>query len=137
MDNKLKIAFSQWTYDNNFEETKLCIERVSPNVDCTIVVYDEPIDSKNLEWLNTNMQKYNINLIRHEFIDNFPEARNTYIKKAKELNVDWLCVSDPDELYSEELASNLRNLINKYNSEGYNNIAVPVRDQFIALDDTQ
>lgn len=136
-NKKLGIAFAQWTYDNNFEETKLCIERVSPHVDYTIIVYDEPINPKSLEWIDNNITKYNIHLIKHEFKDDFPESRNTYIKKAKELKVDWMCVSDPDELYSEELAKNLRTLIKKYESEGHNNIAVPVRDEFIALGDTE
>ena len=132
--NKLRLAYAQWTYDNNFEETKLCIEKISKFVDYTIIVYDEPINPKNLEWIDKHNIKYNIHLVRHEFVDNFPEARNQYIKRAKELKVDWLCVSDPDELFSEELSKNLRALIEKYDSEGCNNIAVPVRDQFDAIE---
>lgn len=141
MNNNFTISYCQWTYKKDFEETKLCIERVSPHVDTTIIVYNpqtypvtDEIDIKNIKWLEENQKKYNLHFILSEFKDNFPDQRNIYLKKAKELNVDWVCVSDPDELFSEELASNLRSLIKKYKSEGYNNLAVSVRDQFSTVE---
>ena len=124
-----KIAFCQATYAKDFEETKACIERVSPNVDVTIIVYDQTISEEQVQWLLDN-GKYNIYPVGHDFKDSLPQMRNAYIQKAKELGVDWICVSDPDELFSEELASNLRKLISEYDAHGYNLLPVPCRDQF-------
>ncbi len=144
MNNDLQLAFCQWTYAKDFEETKLCIERISPYVDTTIIVYNphiipipdtDNVDKENIKWLENNKENYNLHFILSEFKDNFPQQRNLYLKKAKELNVNWVCVSDPDELFSEELAKNIRILIEKYESEGYNNLAVPVRDQFSSIED--
>jgi hypothetical protein len=126
----MKIAFCQATYSRDFEETKLCIERVSPYVDHTIITYDQSLRDDQIKWLTDNSGRFNIIPVKHEFRDNLPEMRNSYVRKAKELDIDWICVSDPDELYSEELAKNLKNLIVKYNNEGYNVLAVPVKDQF-------
>lgn len=132
--NKLKIAFCQSTYNEDFEDTKKCIETVSPYVDCTIILYSEPINSDNFKWILDNRLKYNINIIRYEFEDNFAKLRNNYLELAKKLHVDWICSSDPDELFDEELAKNIRILIEKYDSEGYNNLAVLCCDQFSAIE---
>ena len=126
----MKIAYCTATYNKDFEETKKCIERVSPNVDVTIIVYDQTITDEQFQWLLDNCTKFNIFYVRHEFKDSLPQMRNEYIRKAKELGVDWICVSDPDELYSEELATNLRILITEADAQGYNLLPVPCRDQF-------
>lgn len=127
----VKIAYCQATYSRDLEETKLCIQRVSPYVDCTIISYDQSVSDSQLKWFEDNRDKYKLELARYEWIDDMPEMRNSYLNKAKELGMDWICVSDPDELYSEDLCKNLRDLIEKYNFEGYNMIGVPCRDDFI------
>jgi glycosyltransferase involved in cell wall biosynthesis len=127
-----KIVFCQATFRDDFEGTKRCIERVSPNVDATVIVYDQTLTEEQIGWLYAaeNIKKYRLYPVFHEFNDDLPEMRNRYLKKARELGADWVCVSDPDELYSEELAKNLRRLIERYDAEGYNLLPVPVRDQF-------
>lgn len=127
----VKIAYCQATYSRDLEETKLCIQRVSPYVDCTIISYDQSVSDSQLKWFEDNRDKYKLESVRYEFVDNLPEMRNSYLDKAKELGMDWIVVSDPDELYSEELCKGLRELIEKYNFEGYNMIGIPCRDDFI------
>ncbi len=128
----VKIAFCQATYSRDFEETKKCIERVSPYVENVVISYDQTLTAKQVEWLedNKNIEKYKLELVKYEWQDNMPEMRNSYLNKAKELGVDWICVSDPDELYSEELCRNLREFIEKYDHLGCNMIGVPCRDEF-------
>jgi hypothetical protein len=46
------------------------------------------------------------------------------------MGADWVCVSDPDELYSEKLAENLRRLIEEHDLQGYNMLPVHALDQF-------
>jgi intein/homing endonuclease len=125
-----KIVFCQATFRDDFEGTKRCIERVSPNVDATVIVYDQTLTEEQIGWLHENAEKYRIYPVPHEFRDDLPEMRNAYLRMARELGADWVCVSDPDELYSEELAKNLRRLIERYDAEGYNLLPVPARDQF-------
>lgn len=125
-----KIAFCQWTFNRDFNETKLCIERVSPHVDAVIINYNKPITEENLKWLIDNLKIHKIYFLLTEFKDNFPEQRNIYLEKAKKLGMNWICVSDPDELYSEKLAKNLRTLINTYDKDDYQVISVPCQDQF-------
>jgi len=126
----MKVVYCQLTYKKDFEKTKECIQRVSPYVDATIIVYDETLSTDQIRWLEENSRKYNLYLVFKKFNDNLPEMRNAYLEKAKEIGADWVCVSDPDELYSEELAKNLKTLIATYSAQGFNLLAVPARDQF-------
>ncbi|MCK4266565.1 MAG: DUF4214 domain-containing protein [Thermoplasmata archaeon] len=125
-----KILYCQATWREDFEDTKLCIKRVSPHVDATVISYDQTVTKEQLKWLHDNVEKYNVHPVYHHFKDNLPEMRNSYLEKAKELGADWCAVSDPDELYSEELAKNLRRLIEENKLLGYNLLPVHVRDQF-------
>lgn len=127
----MKIGFAQATFKRDVELTKECIKRVSPYVDCTIISYDQSVSNSQIKWFEENKEKYNIELVRYEFMDNLPEMRNSYLDRAKELRMDWICVSDPDELFSKDLCENLRGFIEKYDSEGYNMLGVPCRDEFI------
>ena len=128
----IKIGFCQMTRLKDFEETKLCIERVGPNVDCTIIVYEQTLrnDNNSMSWLTDNKDKYHIVAVYNEWKDNFPDQRNVYLEKAKKLGIEWICSSDPDELYTIELATDLRKIIGHYDSMGYNRIGIACADQF-------
>lgn len=130
----VSIAFCQATYSRDFDETKKCIERVSKYTDYTIISYDNSLNKEQIKWLNDNSKDYHIYPVPYDWIDNMPEMRNSYLNKAYELGVDWICVSDPDELYSKELCVELRKLIEKYDSEGYNRIGVPCVDRFTNIE---
>ncbi len=128
----VKIAYCQATFSRDIELTKECIQRVGPNVDLVIISYDQTVTDKQLKWFEdiSNKEKYKLELVSYKFIDNLPEMRNSYLDRAKELGMDWIYVSDPDELYSEELARELRELTEKYDMKGYNMIGIPCRDEF-------
>lgn len=129
----VKITFCQATYSKDFDETIECINRVSPHVDLTIISFDKTLTTEQIKWLDDNKEKFNIIPVEYEWRDDMPAMRNSYLEKAKELGVEWLAVSDPDELFSEDLAKNLRSLIEKYGKEGYAILGVPVRDQFSGI----
>lgn len=133
----MKIAYCQATYNRDFEETKECIIRTSPYVDTTIISYDQSLTEDQINWLCENREKYRLQLVCYTWTDNMPAMRNSYLHRAKELEAEWLCVSDPDELFSEDLAKNIRSLIEKYDKEGYSILGVPVRDQFGDIDNDE
>jgi len=129
----MKVVFCQATYKDDFELTKECIARVSPHVDATIIVYDQTLTKNQISWLQQNefiTEGIVIYSVFHEFKDDLPAMRNAYLSKAKHIDADWCVVSDPDELYSEELALNLRSVIEQHNALGYNLLPVHARDQF-------
>ena len=125
-----RIVYCQATWREDFEDTKQCIERVSPQVDATVIAHDQSLTEKQRTWLFEHSEQYNLHTVSFVFTDDMPEMRNFYLKKAKELGADWVCVSDPDELYSEELARNLRRLIEEHDMLSYNLLPVHAVDQF-------
>ena len=128
----MKIAFCQATYKDDLDNTIECINRVGPYVNEIIIVYDQSLSQGDIQWLMKEAQKgtTQIHTVYHEFKDNLPEMRNAYLERAKELSVDWICVSDPDELYSKDLCKNLRSLIEQNDTLGYNLLPVHAKDQF-------
>ena len=128
----MKIVFCQATYHEDFELTKQCIERVRPYVDAVVIAYDQTLGPEEKEWLRLEYEASpnKFHSVFFEFRDNLPEMRNVYLEVAKGMGADWICVSDPDELYSEELVKNLRTLIERHDILGFNLLPVHARDQF-------
>ena len=127
----MTVIFCQATYKEDFEDTKKCVERVSPHVDYTIIVEDGTLTDEQRAWLKTK----GCIVKSFKFKDNMPEMRNQYLEEAKKIDPHaWIAVSDPDELYSEELAKNLRTLVEQAEAEGYNMLPIPVRDQFESIE---
>ncbi len=55
------------------------------------------------------------------FLDNLPMFRNAYLEQAKKIDpYAWILVSDPDELMSESLCTELRSIVKALEAEGYN-----------------
>jgi intein/homing endonuclease len=125
-----KIVYCQATWIEDFEDTKKCIERGSPHVDATVISYDQTLTEEQRAWLEENKERYKLVLVQYSFNDDMPGMRNSYLEKAKEIGADWCVVSDPDELFSEDLAKNLRKLIEEHNLLGYNLLPVHAVDQF-------
>lgn len=126
----VKICYCQATFSRDFERTKECIERVSSWVDCTIIAYDQSLNDDQIKWFDDNSKKYKLHPVKFVWEDDMPAMRNSYLKKAKELGADWVVVSDPDELFSEQLAKGLRGFIEDFGSKGYNVLGVHAVDQF-------
>ncbi len=126
----MKIAYCQSTFRDDFDDTMLCIERVSPHVDFTVIAYDGSLTDRQIQWLMVNSEKFNLHPVRFKWEDDMPKMRNSYLEEAKRLGAEWAVVSDPDELFSEELAKNLRQLIESHDMQGFNLLPIHARDQF-------
>ena len=127
----MTVIYCQATYHDDFEDTVKCVERVSPHVDYTIIVEDGTLTGQQRAWL-----KAKGSIVKtFEFKDNLPEMRQQYLEEAKKIDPNaWIAVSDPDELYSEELAENLRTLVEQAEAEGYNMLPIHARDQFQSVE---
>lgn len=130
----MKIVFCQATFRDDFEDTKGCIERVSPHVDATVIAYDGSLTDEQIHWLTVNSDTYRLHPVKFEWTDDMPKMRNSYLEEAKRLGADWCVVSDPDELFSEDLSENLRRLIEENDILGFNLLPVHARDQFESIE---
>ena len=126
----MKIVFCQATFALDLEDTKKCIARVSPYVDEVVIAYDQSLSPEQVGDLQVHASHRVVRTVFFEWKDDMPAMRNAYLVEAKEIGADWVCVSDPDELYSEELVKNLRHLIEEADSLGYNLLPVHCVDQF-------
>lgn len=101
----MKIAYCMMTM-NRLYDTMKCIERVKPYVDRIVVVDGGSVDDTILTLRNYD----GVELYIHPWEDNFSKQRTNYLKHAGDDNggTDWVLVSDPDELFSEEALENMR-----------------------------
>lgn len=121
-----KVIYCIWCYDKNFDEAKVCIERVQPGVDAVCVVGNS-LKDEQVKWLKD--RKCVIKL--QPFRDNFIEQRNTYLDMARELDAEaWILVSDPDELFNEELVRDLKKLIPALEEKGYTAAGINCLEKF-------
>jgi len=123
------IIYAQATYDQDFPLTKKCVERMTKygTIDAVVIVEDGSLNESQRRWLSQKGCK--VKTI--EFRDNLPEMRNHYLAEAKKIDMTaWLCVSDPDELYCEELVKDLRKIINWAEKEGFNQLGINCEERF-------
>lgn len=137
----MRIAFCQLTFERDVERTERCIRRVlgldcdlPPAVDDVIIVVDETVTEEWKQRFRSYSNVVPVHIVEIEFPDSMPKARNAYLRKARELGVDWICVSDSDELYSETLVRDLRKLIEEAEREGYDMLGVVCREKFEAVE---
>ena len=69
-----KLIYCQATYSEDYPDTFLCIERVSPYVDATIIVEDGSLSTDQVGWL----KEKGCIVKTFEFKDNLPAMRNEY-----------------------------------------------------------
>lgn len=123
--NKQKITYCLMAL-NNLHEVIRCIERVKPYVDRVIVVDGGSIDDTIVTLRNWK----SIELYIHPWEDSFSKQRNNYVKHALEdPRSDWMIVSDPDELFSEDACKNFRILAET--AGAYNAIAFRAESVYI------
>ena len=121
-----KVIYCIWCYQGDFDGAKTCIERVQLGVDAVCVVGNNLTDQQ-VQWLKdrgciVKLQPFN---------DNFIEQRNTYLQLAREqVGEPWVLVSDPDELFNEELVRDLKNIVAALDAEGYNAAGINCLEQF-------
>lgn len=125
------IIYCQATYDQDFQDTKKCVERVSPHVDYTIIVEDGSLNHEQKEWL----KKHGCTVKTVGFHDNLPEYRNTYIQEAKKIDPwGWVLVSDPDELFCEEFCEEIKNIVDALEEQGYNMAGINCHEAFKSVE---
>jgi len=122
------IIYCQATYNQDYEDTLKCVERVSPHVDHTIIVEDGSLTEEQKHKLESYS---NVKVKTVQFKDNLPEYRNAYIEEAKKIDpYGWILVSDPDELMSESLCIELRNIVGELENAGYNMAGINCHEIF-------
>jgi len=122
------IMFCQATYKDDWEDTLKCVERVSPHVDHTIIVEDGSLTEEQKLKLETYP---NVKVKTVEFKDNLPEYRNAYVEEAKKIDpYGFVLVSDPDELFSESLCLELRNIVRELENAGCNMAGINCHEAF-------
>jgi len=122
------IIYCQATYDQDYQDTLKCVERVSPHVDYTIIVEDGSLTEEQ----KAKLRSYpNVIVKTVEFKDNIPEYRNAYLEEAKKIDpYAWILVSDPDELFSESLVKDIRAIVAALEKDGYNMAGINCREAF-------
>jgi hypothetical protein len=122
------IIYCQATFDQDYQETLKCVERVSPHVDHTIIVEDGSLTAEQKQTLETYP---NVKVKTVQFKDNLPEYRNAYLEEAKKIDpYGWVLVSDPDELMSESLCFELRDIVKALEEHGYNMAGINCHEAF-------
>jgi len=134
-----KVLYCQITYADMFEGTYECVRRVAPYVDGCIIVVEEqrPFTDEQKQKL---MDFGNVHLIERPFLESIPDFRNSYLEEAKRLKREnnwdsvYVCVSDTDEFYCEELCKDLKKIVKEADSKGINILGINSRDQFEAIE---
>jgi hypothetical protein len=122
------VIYCQATYSADYEDTLKCVGRVSPYVDYTIIVEDGSLTQQQKAKLESFP---NVKVKTVQFKDNLPEYRNAYLEEAKKIDpYAWCLVSDPDELFCEELCREIHNIVKSLEEEGYNMAGIVCREVF-------
>lgn len=122
------IIYCQATYDQDYQDTLKCVERVSPYMDYTIIVEDGTLTLEQKQKLESYP---NVKVKTVEFKDNLPEYRNAYLEEAKKIDpYAWILVSDPDELFSESLMKDIRLIVAELEKNGYNMAGINCHEYF-------
>jgi hypothetical protein len=123
-----KIVFCQCTHGEQENWTKRCINTVKKYVDHMLVIYDDTVSEGFKEWLKHE----NVEGVYAPFTDDFSANRNNYITRVD--NGEWLLVSDPDEIFSNDALSNVRRLVNE-SDDGKKYNLVRFKGDLVILDD--
>jgi len=124
----MKIAYCQCTFARDFERTVKCVELMAPYVDMVIIVADQTVSEEQIEKLKRI--KGNVHVIHTKFPDDIPKFRNKYMAYAELNDVDWVVVSDPDEVFNEQFAKDLRKIVEELEAKGYNIAGINCHEQF-------
>lgn len=130
MTTDLKIGWACITL-NRLAELQLVVRRMSGHVDRLIVV-DGGSQDETILWCRG---RKDVDLIVKPWPDNFSQQRNVYLNRARELGLDWLCISDTDELYSEVTVRDLRTLIEFGEGVGFGGFQLRCEEVALAGDE--
>jgi len=127
-----KVAYCQCTFARDVQRTLECISLMSEHVDYVFIIADESVSPSQLELISSNFD--NVITKRVHFTDDIPAFRNNYLELCEQYKVDWVLVSDPDELFCHEFARDLRKIIDDLERGGFNLAGINCREQFEAVE---
>ncbi|UYL64971.1 MAG: hypothetical protein QIT33_gp09 [Methanophagales virus PBV300] len=127
-----KIAYCQCTFARDVQRTLECVSLMSEHVDYVFIIADESVSPSQLELIGSNFD--NVITKRVHFADDIPAFRNNYLELCEQYGIDWVLVSDPDEVFCHEFAKDLREIISDLEREGYNMAGINCREQFEAVE---
>lgn len=127
-----KVAYCQCTFARDVQRTLECVSLMSEHVDYVFIIADESVSPSQLELIRSNFD--NVITKRVYFTDDIPAFRNNYLELCEQYKVDWVLVSDPDEIFCHEFAKDLRKIIGDLEREGYNMAGINCREQFEAVE---
>lgn len=104
-------------YEEQVNDAKVSINKIKPYVDRVVLIGDESVSEKNIEYF----KKLGCEVYIHHWNDNFSENRNHYLEHLKE--GDWFIVCDCDEYPNEISLEKIKETIAKsQNGELYNEV---------------
>ena len=151
----MKVAYCKISYWRNWQRT---LERVrewlaDSSADHVIVIADQTVHEKSIDEaeklaisLNKTFrfrdeigelkerrregEKPAFHLVRAEFRENIPEFRNHYLEEARKLGVDWVAVSDSDEILCDAFRRDSKKIAEECEMRGVNVCEINCREQF-------
>lgn len=151
----MKIAYAKVSYWRHFDES---LKRVrawtGAPIDHIILVVDQTVEGERVEKeIRKIAEEFGVNytikdeiegkvekssdeeqakivVIRTLFYDNLPNFRNRYLEEAERLGIDWIVVSDADEIFSEYFRENIRRIVEDLEKRGYNCAGIRCREVF-------
>jgi len=125
-----KIVYCMNFYEERIGQVKECINRVRPYVDRCVLVYDDSVREGSKKWL----EEQGCELHYRKWDNHFSKQRNAYLDYVNE--GEWVLVSDPDELHSETLLKDLRDILYEAEKKGINILGINAHDITTELDGT-
>jgi len=125
-----KIVYCMNFYEERMGQVKECVKRVLPYVDRCVLVYDDSMSEESKKWL----QEQGCELHYRKWDNHFSKQRNAYLDHVNE--GEWVLVSDPDELHSESLLKDLRDIVYEAEKRGINILGINAHDITTELDGT-
>jgi len=104
------ITFAQMT-QNRLSETVACVEKYLPYVDKVVIVDGGSIDDTIFYFRNWAKKEPKIEFHLFPWTDNWPAQRNNYLQFVPDNT--WALVSDPDEVFEQELLEKLPLIIKR------------------------
>lgn len=124
----MKIVYALMTQDR-LGAARSQVERMLPAVDDVVVVDNGSTDGTR-KWLEAAARETGrVHPVLRQWNDNFVEARNAYVSKAAEIAEDpmTLVVSDDDEVFSDGVVEDLRDLCDEMYYDDLNILRVRSR----------
>lgn len=101
---------------NELSDLKENVELLLPHVDTVTIVDGGSIDGTVPYFRNWSREETKLRYFIHPWRDNFPEQRNNYLARVREIAQpgDWVVAVDPDEYIDAEILRNLRGIVDAH-----------------------